>query len=606
MKPTGPLAALAVLTAVQTVPPPIPLLAPGLGVPSAHATDAPAETALAPGAVALKPPGGGVVRALVIGIDRYRHVKPLRGAVADAVDLAATLKRTGVEDVTILLDEQAGRQAILDGLAGLATRSGPDDLVVVSFAGHGTQDTARRSAAEPDGLDEFFVLAGFAWDGPGLAERILDDELFAAIGAIAKSGARTLFLADNCHGGGMAKAIDPRAATQSVRAIFRGEAGAADGASREAKATETKNSPAADTPDAMGAIVPSEDATRLYPNLTFLAAVGDQQLAPELVIPGQATYRGALSYVAARAFEGHADADGDGITSRRELMSFTRRHVRMLSANRQLPVGEPRAVEAADMPILRTLGKGGPVSALEPVGPLGPEGTPAKPGTTLVPKPQAPAGADAQGSAASEPPGTGKVAAPIGKPGTATVDDAPQSPASSAVVWDRATGDIIDVFGNVVAYARPEHEVAKAIERLNAFHALNRLAVGRAIDVELTPENRIFARGEQFTALAGGLYGSHLIIVNLAGNGEVQYLFPTGNADPLIDRDTLPLPFNVEPPFGTDTLVFIAARERRPDLELALRLINGKTEPIALASAIAAHLGAGDRIGLATYSTKPR
>ena len=42
--------------------------------------------------------------------------------------------------------------------------------------------------------------------------------------------------------------------------------------------------------------------------------------------------------------------------------------------------------------------------------------------------------------------------------------------------------------------------------------------------------------------------------INLAGEGEVQYLFPRGNADPHLDKDALNIDFSAEKPFGTDTL----------------------------------------------------
>src|SRR5215831_12389523 len=37
--------------------------------------------------LALRSPGGGEVRALVIGIDDYKHVRSLKGAAADARDI---------------------------------------------------------------------------------------------------------------------------------------------------------------------------------------------------------------------------------------------------------------------------------------------------------------------------------------------------------------------------------------------------------------------------------------------------------------------------------------------------------------------------------------
>ena len=43
---------------------------------------------------------GQSVRAILIGIDDYRHVRPLKGAVADAQDLEGVLRKMGVADIT--------------------------------------------------------------------------------------------------------------------------------------------------------------------------------------------------------------------------------------------------------------------------------------------------------------------------------------------------------------------------------------------------------------------------------------------------------------------------------------------------------------------------
>src|SRR5262245_48261293 len=54
----------------------------------------------------LRGPETGEVRALVIGIDAYQNVRPLKGAVADARDVEGALRGMGVRDVTTLLDAQ--------------------------------------------------------------------------------------------------------------------------------------------------------------------------------------------------------------------------------------------------------------------------------------------------------------------------------------------------------------------------------------------------------------------------------------------------------------------------------------------------------------------
>ena len=73
----------------------------------------------------------GSVRALIIGIDAYRHVKPLKGAVADARDIESALKRRGVQDITALIDLKADRAAILSSINNLLGRVGPRDLVIL-------------------------------------------------------------------------------------------------------------------------------------------------------------------------------------------------------------------------------------------------------------------------------------------------------------------------------------------------------------------------------------------------------------------------------------------------------------------------------------------
>ncbi|MGO8646485.1 caspase, partial [Rhizobium ruizarguesonis] len=49
----------------------------------------------------IEAPERGAVRAVMIGIDLYRNVPPLHGAVADAEDLSLSLRSVGVEDMTL-------------------------------------------------------------------------------------------------------------------------------------------------------------------------------------------------------------------------------------------------------------------------------------------------------------------------------------------------------------------------------------------------------------------------------------------------------------------------------------------------------------------------
>lgn len=503
---------------------------------------------------------GGVVRALVVGIDSYRAVSQLDGAVADARDLAGTLQRAGVADVTMMLNENATRAALMDGLDGLAGRASKNDLIIVTFAGHGAQEKTAVSSAEPDGWDEFFVLWGFGTSGPATAERLLDDEIFSWIGRVAATGAQTIFLADVCFGGGLSKAVDPRSTRLAVRGLKRVERPEMTGPN------SYYISPGEDRLPRLARIPPSDDATKTYPSLTFLAAVDDRHEAPEVRISGEATPRGAASYVLARALEGRADAEGDrdGLTTRRELIAFVRRHVRMLSGDRQSPVGEPRTPGSGQAGLFRNQ-----ASAVAAV--------------PAVPKPGKPAS---------------KVAALAAK--------SPKAWAGAGLLWDARTGDVLNSSGDVMAYGVPQTALPAAVERDHAFQELVQLAAGRSLDMSIAPGDKAFVDGERFEATIEGLYGRHLVLVNLAGDGTLQYLFPEGNADNLIDKEQLTIPLRSEAPFGTDTLIAVATRTRQAALEIDLKLLNAKRSPSALVELLGRHLDHTDRLAIGTYSTRPK
>src|SRR5579864_3994124 len=124
----------------------------------------------------LQPPAGEA-RALVIGIDAYQFELPLKGAAADARDIASALRHSGVTDVGSLLDAAADRASILRSLNGLLSRSGPGDLVILSVAGRGAQEAAHFKNSQADAREDVLILAGFDPNTTvGSQQRILRSE----------------------------------------------------------------------------------------------------------------------------------------------------------------------------------------------------------------------------------------------------------------------------------------------------------------------------------------------------------------------------------------------------------------------------------------------
>ena len=142
-------------------------------------------------------------RALLIGIDAYRYVSPLKGPANDAVDMAAFLVgRAGFRqsDIRLLLNGEATRRGILDEIqAWLVDGSRPGDEVLLYFSGHGFQQPD-LDGDEADKLDETLVPVDARVDqGRVVRGMITDDELALLLARLADR--KTYVLVDACHSG---------------------------------------------------------------------------------------------------------------------------------------------------------------------------------------------------------------------------------------------------------------------------------------------------------------------------------------------------------------------------------------------------------------------
>lgn len=153
-------------------------------------------------------PPGGVKRALLVGINRYKAVPGLQGSVNDVETMREILiTRWGFQprNITMLTDENATRDRILTTLVELVRVSGPQDTLYFHFSGHGSQ-VQDLNGDEEDGLDETLVPQ----DGrSGDVKDIVDDELDAIFSKLRARS--TLIVLDSCHSGTATRALDIRA-----------------------------------------------------------------------------------------------------------------------------------------------------------------------------------------------------------------------------------------------------------------------------------------------------------------------------------------------------------------------------------------------------------
>ena len=154
-----------------------------------------------------------------VGINAYANA-PLRGCVNDIEDSFLYLvDNKGFQqgdDMRLLIDERATKQAILDRLEWLVSKSEPDTLVVFQYSGHGTQVPNRNYDGEVDGMDEVICPVDFDWQGTWIS----DDQLADYIDRIARKGATPTFIIDACHSGTMLKDIPNIFSRKSISRFY--------------------------------------------------------------------------------------------------------------------------------------------------------------------------------------------------------------------------------------------------------------------------------------------------------------------------------------------------------------------------------------------------
>lgn len=534
-------------------------------------------------------------RALIIGINEYRHIPPLKGAAADAQDIEKTLRNMGLEDVTALIDAGADRTHLVGALSGLVERAGPGDTVLIALAGQGAQEPERFRGSQPDGMDVVFLLPEFDPRDPKRnSEKVLDIEFKHYIKAIEGKGARVIFVADTSSGAGLTRAIDPRANEMSFRSVSY-----------------------TSIPDTLEPVANRADAflTQIdFQRSTLIGAADKQSKVAEINIPGVG-YRGALSYGLARALEGAADLTGNGRMTVQEIAAYIRRVAYQLTDGRQqIVVSEPIGT-TPERDLLVELSRG---ITVQPVGQstsampaqhssvivsfLPPDQPPPAPTQTLrvanevppLPYPREPI------RVASLDPRAG---IPSGLQLGAPYEVVPPS-AGPDLVWDATSHDII-VGGDVVAYAVQKDDLSGVIARTAAVRWIKLRAAKAPLSVQVLPNATLHRKGKQVEVEISGIAGRSLIVFNIAGNGTVQFLYPFGG-DPAIirDSDKFSIPVKVVEPFGADSIVAISASRRLPELERALVLLKNRRDPTKVADIINQY-GADALVGMIGIFTAP-
>jgi len=126
----------------------------------------------------------------------------------DVVILEDALLRQGFkkEDISIIIDEGANKQSILNQLETLTNKVNSGDIVVIHFSGHG-QQIIDDNSDEPDGYDEALIPfdARISYSSNYRGENHFRDDEFSSIlvklrNKLGKTG-NVLVILDSCHSG---------------------------------------------------------------------------------------------------------------------------------------------------------------------------------------------------------------------------------------------------------------------------------------------------------------------------------------------------------------------------------------------------------------------
>ncbi len=474
-------------------------------------------------ALAPVPAVAGKIYGLVIGVDEYQFITDLHGAVNDARDIEDALSGIGAE-VTTLLNDAASRDAVMAEWRRLAELMTPADQLIVTYAGHGSNEPEAIKGSEQDGRDENLLLAGFSPYGTSAGERIRDDEI-AELLALSQPG-QVIFVADACHSGTLSRDLTPSLGYRYV---------AVNG---------IKNDPLPPPPPRQ-----SEGQTREQAAL-FLAAAHDSEKTPEFLINGQA--RGALSYsFAASLRDKAADANGDDQLTKGEIETYVRRKVRAVSQGAQRPQVSPagqsdallfafnRQIDRVDAAISDVTGT--PFDAL--------------PALTFY--------SDGPVNAAFE--------------GITQVDDK----SSARMRLSTQSGVLHSMVGDEILRVGLDDadKVQGAIDTHRLVDALEGFAGG--LDVRFSDGDRTYSADDIVKIETHGRSSRHVALLNVASNGEISFLYPSpAHGDPLDSaaHDQLHLPVQVKSPFGADHVIAIETQEASPDLLRMLRQFDGSND----------------------------
>ena len=140
-------------------------------------------------------------KALLVGVNKYKYVRPLNGCVNDVrnmADILTSFYGFVSDDIRTLVDESATRNNLMNRFDWLLDGAQKGDLLLFHFSGHGSQVPDRNGDELDDGMDEILCLYDMDFRNPD--SYLLDDDFNDIIDRLPKDVYLTVCI-DSCHSG---------------------------------------------------------------------------------------------------------------------------------------------------------------------------------------------------------------------------------------------------------------------------------------------------------------------------------------------------------------------------------------------------------------------
>jgi hypothetical protein len=513
----------------------------------------------------LSAPASAEVRALLIGVSRYQSsaMPDLLGPANDVAAMEALVRSIGATEIRTLRDAQVTRTSVETALQELGRTATSGDWILLYYSGHGAQAQA-QARSEADGpYDQFVPLSGFDPARQDPERFIVDKDFYAWLKLYVPADARVLMVVDSCHSGSMYRAIDPRSFAFTPRLAFR----ATDARTFQLVARPGPRLP----PLRSNAVLPQAERRDDLPNLVYIGASRDDQLALETELPQAGSpQRGVLTFALEQGLtligsdDAHAaaDLDGDGAITIVELSSYLSSQVRLLSANRQ----QSAATFPSDWGALPVL-----------------EATPSpRPRTAMAP----PSIFVLNGAAPD-----------LGLSNSVRITE---QDSAADFIWDVPRGEVIGRSGDLVA--SEVRTTATLLGLIGKWSALGQLLplvseLPARLSVDPSGSDFIYAPGTKVTISLSRTKQQeakrYATVFNLASDGTVQLLYPVaGDGSGLLPpgRNLPVLETGIVPPFGLDHIVSVTSPNDMAALRAALGTFDGQRAAHHLVDLIRAEL----------------